>query len=98
MNSVFGIGGLLSKQGGGCPTRAQIQAELAAAPPLASLIGPEERACFQANADLLPDDYAALIGEIADATTPGKRTKLVRYGVGLACGAVLGIVIGKYVL
>lgn len=93
--SAYDIGGLL--QGLPC-NRAELAAQAAALKPLGAMVDPADLACMQANADLLPADYANVLVTIADATTPGKNAKLLRYGVGLGCGAVIGLLIGKFVL
>ncbi len=95
MSSAFGLGGLLA----GMPCdRAALQAAAGQLRPAREMIDAADLACFQANADLLPDDYASLILGVSDQTSAGKKAKLVRYGVGVACGAVLGVLNGKFVL
>ncbi len=91
------ISGLLATQGTQ-PTRDQLKAEIAKLPPAAAVFGADERAFAIANADLVPDDYGAVGVELVDMTNAGKKAKMMRYGIGAACGLLVGVVVGKYVL
>lgn len=74
-------------------TREQLKAQMASLP----AIDPGDIAQAVANADLIRDDYAEAALQVIDATGPGKKAKIVRYGIGAACGLVLGVVVGKLV-
>jgi len=76
------------------PSRDELRAQMALLPSP----DPSDVGFLISNADLVRDDYASAFGQVYDATAVGKRQKLVRYGVGVACGLVLGVVVGKLVL
>lgn len=75
-------------------TREQLKSRLASIPPLDA----EDLAVIVSNADLLSDEQAAGLAEVADATGYGKRQKFVRIGIGAAIGLTVGVIVGKLVL
>lgn len=76
------------------PSRDEIKAQMALLP----APDPGDVAFLVGNADLIRDDYAHAFGLVYAETRDGKKTKLVQYGIGAACGLVLGVLVGKLVL
>jgi hypothetical protein len=67
--------------------------QLGAAGPLDPLV----KAQLLALAPNIPDDQAQDLLDFVDATQLGKRTKMMRIGLGLAGGVVLGFVVAKVI-
>lgn len=49
-------------------------------------------------APMLTPAQSEFLSSIVDETDEGKKKKLLGYGIGAACGLVLGVVVGKLVL
>jgi len=73
-------------------TRAQIAAQMAAAPSPSALGTAEDRAFILANADLIRDDWAEVIADVGEATNVGKRRRLWHVAIGAVAGGVVGAV------
>ncbi len=78
-------------------SRADLVALMAQAPPFASLGTAADLQFAIDNADVIRDDYAEPLVEIAGATGPGKSKRLLHLGLGAAVGLVVGAVTAKLV-
>ncbi len=77
--------------------REQMAAAMAAAPPASTLFSTEDLQKMVDNADLIRDDYAEPIVEIALATGAGTRRKLMYVGIGAVAGLAVGALAMKLI-
>lgn len=56
---------------------------------------PNVKAQLMAYAPQMPDDRAADLLDVVDATHYGGRAKLIRFGIGAAIGAVVGLLVAR---
>lgn len=71
-------------------SRAEIAKAMAAAPPASEFLPPDDVAFLAGNADLVREDYAEVLADLSDATSVGKRRKMMHLGIGAVAGLVVG--------